>query len=142
MQPARYAAGGYGYGASTNRCFKVDAALSVAAQPVYDLTNAGPRSRFVVRGNEGPFIVHNCENAVQAVAGSLLRHVIWRLDREWPQLVVGHVHDEVVALTELQDVAAGREALRHAMLDLPAWAEGLPIACEASESFYYTKTVD
>ena len=82
------------------------------------------------------------ENAVQAVAGSLLRHVIWRLDREWPQLVVGHTHDEVIALTALQDVAAGREALRRAMLDLPAWAEGLPIACEASESFYYTKTVD
>jgi len=27
-------------------------------------------------------------------------------------------------------------------LDLPAWADGLPIACEDSESFYYTKTLD
>ena len=82
------------------------------------------------------------ENAVQAVAGSLLRHVIWRLDRDWPQLVVGHTHDEVIALTDTQDAAAGREALRTAMLDLPAWADGLPIACEDSESFYYTKTLD
>ena len=82
------------------------------------------------------------ENAVQAVAGSLLRHVIWRLDRDWPQLVVGHTHDEVIALTDTQDAAAGREALRTAMLDLPACFDGLPIACEASESFYYTKTVD
>ena len=82
------------------------------------------------------------ENAVQAVAGSLLRHVIYRLDRDWPQLVVGHTHDEVIALTDTQDAAAGREALTTAMLDLPACFDGLPIACEASESFYYTKTVD
>lgn len=82
------------------------------------------------------------ENAVQAVAGSLLRHVIWRLDREHPQLVVGHTHDEVIGLVPTQDAAAGREALKTAMLDLPAWADGLPIAAEDTESFYYTKTVD
>lgn len=82
------------------------------------------------------------ENAVQAVAGSLLRHVIWRLDREHPQLVVGHTHDEVIGLVPTQHAAAGREALKTAMLDLPAWAEGLPIAAEDTESFYYTKTVD
>ena len=82
------------------------------------------------------------ENAVQAVAGSLLRHVIWRLDREHPQLVVGHVHDECIGLVPTQDAAAGRVALKTAMLDLPAWAEGLPIAAEDTESFYYTKTVD
>ena len=82
------------------------------------------------------------ENAVQAVAGSLLRHAITRLCREHPQLVVGHTHDEVIGLVDIQDVAAGREALETAMLDLPTWAEGLPVACEASESFYYTKTID
>jgi DNA polymerase len=82
------------------------------------------------------------ENAVQGVAGSLLRHVIWRLNRDWPQLIVGHVHDECIGLVDLPDVAAGLEALERAMLDLPAWADGLPISCEASESFYYTKTID
>lgn len=82
------------------------------------------------------------ENAVQAVAGSLLRHAIWRLARDWPQLVVGHTHDEVIGLVPTQDVAAGLKALEHAMLDLPPWAEGLPVSCEASESFYYTKTID
>jgi DNA polymerase bacteriophage-type len=82
------------------------------------------------------------ENAVQAVAGSLLRHAIWRLDDEWPQLVVGHTHDEIIAEVGLRDVVAGREAMQTAMLDLPPWAEGLPVACEASESFYYTKTID
>ena len=82
------------------------------------------------------------ENAVQAVAGSRLRHVICRLNREHPQLVVGHTHDEIIGMVPEQDVVAGLEALEHAMLDLPAWAEGLPISCEGSQSFYYTKTVD
>jgi hypothetical protein len=82
------------------------------------------------------------ENAVQAVAGSLLRHAIWRLGRDWPQLVVGHTHDEVIGSIDTQDVAAGLAALEHAMLDLPPWAAGLPVSCEASESFYYTKTID
>jgi len=82
------------------------------------------------------------ENAVQAVAGSLLRHAIWSLNADWPQLVVGHTHDEVIALCNTQDAAAGRKALENAMLDLPPWAKGLPVACEATQSLYYTKTID
>lgn len=30
------------------------------SEPVYDLMNAGPRNRFMVRTDEGPLIVHNC----------------------------------------------------------------------------------
>ena len=82
------------------------------------------------------------ENAVQAVAGSILRHAIWAMERDNPQVVVGHTHDEVIGLVGLQDVAAGRKALEDAMLNLPDWASGLPIACAADESFYYTKTID
>ena len=82
------------------------------------------------------------ENAVQAVAGALLKNALLCLYRTHPQLVVGHTHDEVIALCPLPDVADSRAALEHAMLDLPEWAEGLPISCEASESSYYTKTID
>ena len=82
------------------------------------------------------------ENAVQAVAGSILRHAIYVLDVSCPQLVVGHTHDEVIGLLPTQDAAAGREAMENAMLNLPSWADGLPLACEASESLYYTKTID
>lgn len=82
------------------------------------------------------------ENAVQAVAGSILRHAIWRMERDHPHIVVGHTHDEVIGLVPTQDVAAGRAALEGAMLDLPPCFEGLPIACAADESFYYTKTID
>lgn len=82
------------------------------------------------------------ENAVQAVAGALLKNALLCIYRTHPQLVVGHTHDEVIALCQIPDVADSRAALEHAMLDLPEWAEGLPISCEASESFYYTKTID
>lgn len=82
------------------------------------------------------------ENAVQAVAGALLKNALLCLHRSHPQLVVGHTHDEVIALTKTQDVADGLEALEHAMLASPDWARGLPLSCEASESFYYTKTID
>jgi len=82
------------------------------------------------------------ENAVQAVAGALLKNALLRLSLSHPQLVVGHTHDEVIALCQTQDVADSRAALTRAMLELPDWAAGLPISCEASESFYYTKTID
>ena len=36
----------------------------------YDLINCGPRSRFVVLGDSGPFIVHNC---AQSIARDVLR---------------------------------------------------------------------
>lgn len=82
------------------------------------------------------------ENAVQAVAGALLKWAILRLSQTHPQLVVGHTHDEVIGMCPIPDVADSRVALEHAMLDLPDWGAGLPVACEASESFYYTKTID
>jgi hypothetical protein len=31
---------------------------------VFDITNAGPRNRFVMRGTEEPFIAHNCSGAI------------------------------------------------------------------------------
>lgn len=82
------------------------------------------------------------ENAVQAVAGALLKNALLCLHKSHPQLVVGHTHDEVIALTKTQDVADGLAALEHAMLASPDWAEGLPLSCEATQSFYYTKTID
>lgn len=82
------------------------------------------------------------ENSVQAVAGSILRHAIWALDKSCPQLVVGHTHDEIIGLVSTQDAAAGRKALGSAMLNLPTWADGLPMSVADSQSLYYTKTID
>lgn len=81
------------------------------------------------------------ENIVQGVAGSLLRAALLRLVDEHPHLVVGHTHDEIIGMTDAQDVADGRAALERAMLEAPAWADGLPLAAEALDFDYYTKTI-
>lgn len=37
---------------------------SIRETSVFDLVDCGPRNRFVVRGNSGPLIVHNCNGSV------------------------------------------------------------------------------
>jgi len=91
---------------------------------VYDLIDCGPRRRFVVRGNGGPFIVHNCENVTQAVARDLLAAALQRLHGT-PYEVVVHVHDSVAAeVPEGTGDLAEFEALTAAT---PSWGDGLPI---------------
>jgi hypothetical protein len=104
-------------------------------QGVYDILNCGPRNRFVVLGNEGPFIVHNC---VQALARIVItdqwikiknRAIKERVFHRSP--VVGQVHDELICCVP----AAAAEDMKAIMIEemhrAPAWAEGLPVACEA-----------
>ena len=56
--------------------------------------------------------------------------------------MIGHVHDELIAeapnakATTTRDLAA---ALRERMLDLPAWARGLPLAVETDSAAYFRK---
>ncbi len=117
-------------------------------EPVYDLLNAGPRRRFVVLGESGPMIVHNCaENITQAVAGSILRETLVELDRLDPDEVmplVGHTHDE--AVTETDDtpeaIAFARDRLEHVMgVWRPDWRKDLPLVAEVVHAEYYTKAV-
>ncbi len=117
-------------------------------EEVYDLLNAGPRRRFVVLGESGPMIVHNCaENITQAVAGSILRETLVELDRlDAAELmpIVGHTHDEVV--TETDDtptaVAAARERLNDVMgVWRPDWRADLPLVAEVVDHDFYSKAV-
>lgn len=90
-------------------------------KPVYDILNAGPRQRFVVRGETGPFIVHNC---VQAVARDIMRDAVNRLEkRGYP--VVLRVHDEIAA--EVPHGFGNVEEFEAIMAELPEWAAGWPI---------------
>ena len=80
------------------------------------------------------------ENATQAAAASLLRHVILRLDDvDMPDVVLS-THDEVVTVCREADVVPCQKALESAMLDVPPWGEGLPLAVESTVAEYYTKT--
>jgi DNA polymerase len=84
-------------------------------------------------GEDGkPLIVHNCENATQAVAADILRAALRRL----PDVVL-HVHDEIVQ--EVPTGRADRQALVDVMTTPPKWATGLPLACSAKVMTRYGK---
>ena len=105
-------------------------------EPVYDLINCGPRRRFVVRGTNGPFIVHNCENLVQAIARDILAAALVRLEKASYRPVM-HIHDEVVC--EVLANFGSQAEMARIMTVLPDWAHGLPIAASGWEGKRYRK---
>ena len=91
---------------------------------VYDLVNAGPRQRFVVRGTDGPVIVHNCTQATCAV---LLRELLADLVLDMNAPVVGHTHDEALLEVPIEEAEQWKKRLNKAMVKSTSWAEGLPL---------------
>ena len=99
------------------------------ARPVYDLLNAGPRSRFVVRGSTGPFIVHNCvENFTQAIARCIIGEQMMRISRRYPPVLT--VHDAIAIVAPADEAEEARAFVEECMSWVPKWAQGLPLACE------------
>jgi len=72
------------------------------------------------------------ENVTQATANDVLRHALRRLEG-----VVLHIHDEIVV--ETTDPDAATAAMRQAMCEAPAWAEGLPLAIDVKTMRRYSK---
>lgn len=106
-------------------------------EQVYDLINCGPRHRFVVLGEEGPLIVHNCENITQAVACDLLSEGLLRMDAAGYKTVLT-IHDE--AITEVPDSDEFTfQKMEHLMSELPDWAPGLPLVAAGYEAYVYRK---
>ena len=96
--------------------------------------NCGPRNRFVVIGDAGPFIVHNC---TQAVARDVLADAIHTLEaRDYP--VVMHVHDEIVSEVPLGSAHTLAE-FEKIMAKVPQWAPDFPIAVAGWEGERYRK---
>jgi len=93
---------------------------------VYDILNAGPRSRFVVRGDSGAFIVHNC---CQALARIIIGEQMLTINRKYP--VVMTVHDAIACLIPEDEVKLGMEFVELIMRMRPEWALDLPLNCEA-----------
>ena len=81
-------------------------------------------------------------NGVQGTAASLLRSALVRLEDEPILSTVLTTHDEIICLARSEDVDAARDALVRVMLSLPDWAEGLPIAAEATVHDWYSKCAD
>jgi DNA polymerase I-like protein with 3'-5' exonuclease and polymerase domains len=110
--------------------FKVDPAVSLEPEPVYDLLNAGPNARFVVRGDAGPFIVHNCiENVTQALARCIIGEQMLKIAKRYR--VVLTVHDSVVACVREEEAPEAQAYIEECMRWTPDWAEGLPVNCES-----------
>lgn len=75
------------------------------------------------------------ENITQGTAASILRHSLTKVDDE----CVLHTHDELALEVRESDEDAARMVLENAMLDLPEWATGLPLAVEIDSGPFYTK---
>lgn len=99
---------------------------------VYDIVNAGPKHRFLVRTRNGrPLLVSNCS---QAVAADLMSHGARTAEeRGMPPFAL--IHDQALALRQ------GRSPIEFAaaLTDLPPWARTLPLKAEAKVAPYYQK---
>ena len=102
-------------------------------EQVFDIINAGPHHRYVVLGDHGPMVVHNC---VQATARDCLRDAMVNLaDAGFD--IRAHIHDEVI-VTEPKDGRSVEEVSAVMGRDLP-WAPGLPLRGDGYECDFYMK---
>lgn len=108
---------------------------------VFDITNCGPRHRYVVQGSDGkPLIVHNCENIVQALARIVVFDQMGRIAQKLKEKggnsngkirqVVLTVHDEVVVVVPEEEAEETKAMMEEMMKVRPAWAPDLPVDCE------------
>jgi DNA polymerase I-like protein with 3'-5' exonuclease and polymerase domains len=99
---------------------------------VYDILDAGPRSRFVVRGNKAPFIVHNC---CQALARIAIGEQMLLIAKKYK--VVMTVHDAIACIVPKHEVNTAREFVELVMRIRPKWAPDLPLNCESGAGRSY-----
>jgi hypothetical protein len=85
---------------------------------VYDILNCGPRHRFVVRGTEGPFIVHNC---VQALARDVLKDYKVQIFAATRHRSVLDVHDELVYIVPTEQAKEHLDTVQSIMRTPPRW---------------------
>ena len=108
---------------------------------VFDITNCGPRHRYVVQGSDGkPLIVHNCENIVQALARIVVFDQMGRIAQKLKEKggnsngkirqVVLTVHDEVVVVVPEEEAEETKAMMEEMMRVRPSWAPDLPVDCE------------
>jgi len=114
----------------------LDAVLPTTERPVFDILNAGPRQRFVVRGDIGAFVVHNC---TQALAAVVIRQQMVAAGSAGLKVVL-QVHDEIVVCVPEDNALADQARLEEIMSTPPKWAPDLPVACESGVASNYGDT--
>lgn len=108
---------------ATQRPYRPTPDTPVSNKPVYDIVNCGPRQRFVVKGVEGPFIVHNC---VQAISADILCDAILNIKDLYT--IVMTTHDEIVICVPDADVETAQANLLRIMCTPPSWGLDIPLA--------------
>ena len=79
-----------------------------------------------------------CENVTQAVARDILAEAMLRLDRKGFE-IVSSVHDEIIVDLPIFEAQENLEIIRETMIEIPSWAEGLPLNAVGFLSSYYKK---
>ena len=106
-------------------------------RPVLHHWSENPKTRQWERANTyGGKLV---ENVVQAVARDLLAAALLRIEADGAWAVVSHVHDEIVAERDLAAVGADLSQFIELMVELPDWADGLPVKAEGWSGARYRK---
>jgi DNA polymerase len=78
------------------------------------------------------------ENLVQASANCLLRYALREIDARGV-IVVGSVHDEIIAECDANDAEKTSVVMTEIMTTAPSWAKGLPLAVEGDVMLRYAK---
>lgn len=106
-------------------------------EQVFDIVNAGPRTRFTVLDGHGrPFIVHNC---VQAVARDILFHGAMLAHKKRRTDIRLRIHDQLVALAPAADAEEQLKLLIEDMTTVPPWAPGLILGAAGAVSRVFKK---
>jgi DNA polymerase len=78
------------------------------------------------------------ENLVQAIARDILVYGMLKA-REAGYNIIGHVHDEIISLDDIDDDSLSTQALEACMSVVPPWAEGCPLSAHGFRSDFYKK---
>ena len=78
------------------------------------------------------------ENIVQAMARDVLLHSMFLIDGLNME-IVGHVHDEVIVLSDDDPLDSGLETLKWCMSQSPSYMPGFVLTADGFEAYYYRK---
>ena len=74
-----------------------------------------------------------CENITQAIAVDILANALVNMDAAGLEVVL-HVHDSIATEVDRKQAEARLPEFKAAMLAVPAWAAGLPVAAKVHVS--------
>lgn len=103
---------------------------------VYDILNCGPRNRFVVKGKDEPFIVHNCQASCRDIAAEKVVNLRKKFfDNGWSRddaHIVMTVHDEIIVCCKDELAEEVFDVMQDVMTHSTGWYATLPLAVDGS----------